>query len=84
MAKPFYTRKVAILRFTYNDFSKRQGAFVEDAINTKIEDLLRNGKKVVSIQSQTMGLSPIYMIYTIVYEDVIPDAEEGERDEKTS
>lgn len=75
----FYTRKVSILRFTYSDFTEKKGKKVEDEVNKRIDELLKEGKKVVTILSQTMGLSPIYMIYTIVYEDFVStEKEEGE------
>lgn len=63
--KTITTRHVKVVKLTYNDVSNGNA---EDVVNKAVDELAAEGKRVVSIISDTVGLSPQFLIYTIIYE----------------
>ena len=57
-------RKVKIIRITVSEIGE-----AEKKVNDEIEKLDKEGKKTVSIVTDTFGVSPMYLIYTVIYED---------------
>lgn len=41
---------------------------VEKTVNAKLEEIARKGGKVISITSHTYGISPMNLIYDIIYQ----------------
>jgi hypothetical protein len=56
-------RKVKVLRFTVNLIDE-----IESVTNNTLEELYKKGYKVVTIQTETFGLSPMWYIVNIIYE----------------
>lgn len=57
-------RKVKIIKITVSEIGE-----AEKKVNDEIEKLDKEGKKTVSIVTDTFGVSPMYLIYTVIYED---------------
>jgi len=53
----------AIVFSSVNDIPK-----IEETVNSVINELTRQGNKIVSISSNVYGLSPMSLIYNIIYE----------------
>ena len=58
------SRFVKVIDFTYTKSAEE----IENAVNDEVDKIVKNGGKVVTIFSKTFGLSPMKLIYTIVYE----------------
>lgn len=41
---------------------------VEKTVNAKLEEIAKKGGKVISITSHTYGISPMNLIYDIIYQ----------------
>ncbi len=63
------TRKIKCVRFTMQH--KLPEKEVEDKVNNAIDELVAQGKKIVSITHYTVQSSPIVVMYNIVYETVV-------------
>ena len=61
------TRYVKVMKFTVSDLRN-----MEQAVNNMVAKITEYGRKVVTIINHTFGLSPMYLIYTIVYEADAP------------
>lgn len=57
-------RKVKVIKITVSEIGE-----AEKKVNDEIEKLDKEGKKTVSIVTDTFGVSPMYLIYTVIYED---------------
>ncbi len=57
-------RKVKVIKITVSEIGE-----AEKKVNDEIERLAGEGKKTVSIVTDTFGVSPMYLIYTVIYED---------------
>lgn len=60
-------RKIKVLQFTYDQVSKGE---IEEKINNTIEDLTKENKKIVTINTETFGFSPAILLYNIIYEEM--------------
>jgi hypothetical protein len=71
-------RKVKTVSFTFGEVSN-----IEERVNRAVEELAAENKKVVSITTNSFGLSPMTLIYTIIYEETVkPDIKKScEEDE---
>lgn len=68
MDKNNKARYVKIVNFnSVNDIPN-----VEDSINQTVEHLRENGGKVVSVQINNFGISPMNLMYNIIYEADAP------------
>lgn len=61
------TRYVKVMKFTVSDLRN-----MEQAVNNMVAKITEYGGKVVTIINHTFRLSPMYLIYTIVYEADAP------------
>ena len=66
MSEPVSTRHIRVLQFTYSDVAKLGN--VEEEVNKEVDELAKKGKRVVAITTETIGFSPQYLLYTIIYE----------------
>ena len=58
------TRFLKAVRVTVSDVDN-----IENMVNKTIACICNCGGKVIAITSQTFGLSPMYLLYNIVYEN---------------
>lgn len=61
-------RKIKTISFTFGEI-----ADIEGRVNAAVDELAKESKRVVSISSNNFGLSPMTLIYTIIYEETVPD-----------
>lgn len=57
-------RKIKVIKITVSEIGE-----AEKKVNDEIEKLAGEGKRVVSIVTDTFGVSPMYLIYTVIYEE---------------
>lgn len=58
-------RKIKILKFNYDELVKNT---VEKKINKEMEELQNNGGKIITTFQNCMGLSPVLLVFSIVYD----------------
>lgn len=62
-------KKFKIFKFTYDEVSK---VHFEDKINKEILELQAQGKEIVTTYVNTIGLSPMLYMITVVYVEYVP------------
>lgn len=65
MSEKITTRHIKVVRLTYNNFANESA---ETIVNETIDQLAAEGKRVVSVITDSVGISPQFFIYTIIYE----------------
>lgn len=66
------TKKIKVIRFTMRHALKD----AEEIVNKEIDDLVRQGKKIISITPFVVPTTTFYIIYNIIYEEQLPESGE--------
>ncbi len=69
-------KKIKVLKYTYDEVSKKG---FEDKLNKELLELQKDGREIITSFVNSLGLSPVLLIYTITYWDVL--GEDNERAE---
>lgn len=65
MSEKITTRHIKVVKLTYNNFANESA---ETIVNETIDQLAAEGKRVVSVITDCVGISPQFFVYTIIYE----------------